>query len=59
MNIKQIIEEREETCPIVSKLVKPKIFRNRVEGGSKYKGEIVGFECGSSVQIVYQNVIIR
>ncbi|HBW38577.1 hypothetical protein [Desulfosporosinus sp. BICA1-9] len=46
--MKQIIEEREETCSIVSKLVRLRIFRNRVEGGSMYEGEIVGFDCGSS-----------
>ncbi|MDR3601241.1 MAG: hypothetical protein P4L49_12295 [Desulfosporosinus sp.] len=48
MNVNQIMEEREEPCSIVSKIVKIRIYRNRVEGGSKYEGEIVGFECGSS-----------
>lgn len=48
MNENQIVENREESCSIVSKIVKIKIFRNRVEGGSKYEGEIVGFECSSS-----------
>ena len=48
MNVEQIIEHREEPCSIVSKIVKIKIFRNQVEGGSKYEGEIVGFECSSS-----------
>ena len=43
----QVIEEREETCSIVSKLVKLKIFRNQVAGSSMYLGEIIGFECGS------------
>lgn len=48
MNEDEIIENREEPCSIVSKIVKIKIFRKRVEGGSKYEGEIVGFECGSA-----------
>lgn len=48
MDINTIIETREESCSIVSKIVKIKIFRNPTEGGSKDEGEIVGFECNSS-----------
>ncbi|WP_083824011.1 hypothetical protein [Desulfosporosinus sp. OT] len=48
MNENQMVENREESCSIVSKIVKIKIFRNRVEGGSEYEGEIVGFECSSA-----------
>jgi hypothetical protein len=43
-----IIEERKESCSIVSKIVKIRVFRKRVEAGSPSEGEIVGFECGSS-----------
>ena len=49
MNVERIIEDREETCSIVSKLVKIRIIRNRVDSGAmNCEGEIVGFECGSS-----------
>ena len=49
MNIERIIEDREETCSIVSKMVKIKIFRNRIKSeATNSEGEIVGFECSSS-----------
>lgn len=42
------VEERQETCSTVSKLVRIKIFRQVIEGTSQQEGEIVGFECNSS-----------
>ncbi|MBP1760397.1 MAG: hypothetical protein H6Q63_1314 [Firmicutes bacterium] len=42
------VEERQETCSIVSKIVRLKIFRRVVEGASIQEGEIVGYDCGSS-----------
>lgn len=41
-----VVEERQETCSTVSKIVKIKIFRRRVD--SAQEGEIVGFDCASS-----------
>ncbi|TGE31686.1 hypothetical protein E4K68_15850 [Desulfosporosinus sp. Sb-LF] len=46
--MEQIVEERQESCSVVSKIVKIKLFRTRVEGVSQLEGELVGFECGSS-----------
>ena len=43
-----IIEERQETCSTVSKIVKIKIVRRRIHGVSLQGGEIVGFDCASS-----------
>lgn len=43
-----VIEERQETCSAVSKLVKIKILRRRIYGAPLQGGEIVGFECASS-----------
>jgi len=43
-----VIEERQETCSTVSKIVKIKIFRKRIHGAPLYGGEIVGFDCASS-----------
>lgn len=50
MSGERIIEDREETCSIVSKLVKIRIFRSQIESSAIHnsEGEIVGFECGSS-----------
>lgn len=42
-----VVEERQESCPVVSKIVKVKIFRKRIDGSPQQDGEIVGFECGS------------
>ncbi|MHB8074392.1 hypothetical protein E4K67_21775 [Desulfosporosinus fructosivorans] len=41
-----VVEERQETCSTVSKIVKIKIFRRRVD--SAREGEIVGFDCAAS-----------
>jgi len=42
------VEEREESCSIVSKIVKLKIYRRVIEGTVLQEGEIVGYDCGSS-----------
>ncbi len=44
----QMVEERQETCSAVSKIVKIKIIWRRVEGASLHESEIVSFECGAS-----------
>lgn len=46
--MEQNVEERQETCSIVSKIVRLKIFRRAIEGASIQEGEIVGYECSSS-----------
>jgi len=43
-----VIEERQETCSTVSKIVKIKILRRSIVGVSCQEGEIVGFDCASS-----------
>ena len=43
-----MVEERQETCSTVSKIVKIKILRRRVDGAPLQEGEIVGFDCASS-----------
>jgi len=42
------VEERQETCSIVSKIVRLKIFRKAIEGDSRQDGEIVGYDCNST-----------
>ncbi|WP_042338429.1 hypothetical protein [Desulfosporosinus youngiae] len=42
------VEERQETCSIVSKIVRLKIYRRAAEDGSSQAGEIVDYECNSS-----------
>jgi len=46
--LEQNVEERQEICSIVSKIIKIKIFRRVIEGASLQEGEIVGFDCASS-----------
>jgi len=43
-----VVEERQETCSTVSKIVKLKIFRRRIDSSIRQEGEIVGFDCASS-----------
>ena len=43
-----VVEERHETCSAVSKMVKIKILRRKVNATPRHGGEIVGFECASS-----------
>jgi len=43
-----VIEERQETCSTVSKIVKMKILRRKIVGALLQEGEIVGFDCASS-----------
>ena len=45
--MEQIVEERQEICSTVSKMVSLKIFRQRPKGSNDI-GEIVGFQCESS-----------
>lgn len=45
--MEQIIEERQEICSTVSKIVSLMIFRQRPKGSNEV-GEIVGFQCESS-----------
>lgn len=42
-----VVEERQEMCSTVSKIVKVKILRRRIVGDSQ-AGDIVGFDCASS-----------
>ncbi|SHI12349.1 hypothetical protein [Desulfosporosinus lacus] len=42
------VEEREESCSIVSKIVKLKIYRRVIESTVLQEGEIVSYDCGSS-----------
>ena len=42
-----VIEERQESCSTVSKVVKIKILRRRIDGSQLQVGEIIGFECAS------------
>ncbi|HBV88897.1 MAG TPA: hypothetical protein DEF42_20175 [Desulfosporosinus sp.] len=42
------VEERQETCSIVSKIVRLKIYRKVIEGDSRQDGEIVGCDCNST-----------
>lgn len=46
--MEQMVEERQEACSAVSKIVKITIIRRRVDGAPLQECEIVGFECGSS-----------
>jgi len=41
-----VVEERQETCSTVSKIVKVRILRRRIVG-TPQAGEIVGFDCAS------------
>ena len=41
-----VVEERQESCSTVCKIVKVKIFRRRIVGALQ-AGEIVGFDCAS------------
>lgn len=43
-----IVEERQETCSAVSKIVKIKILRRRIDGAQLQEGAIIGFDCASS-----------
>jgi len=44
-----VVEERQETCSTVSKIVKIKIFRRGIDDSATLQaGEIVGFDCASS-----------
>ena len=43
-----MVEERQETCSTVSKIVRIKIFRRRIESAPLQAGEIIGFDCASS-----------
>jgi hypothetical protein len=45
--LEEIVEERQEICSTVSKIVSIKIFRQRPKE-SKEIGEIVGFLCQSN-----------
>lgn len=42
------VEERQETCSTVSKLVKIRIFRKVIAEAPQQEGEITGFECSSA-----------
>ena len=43
-----VVEKRQETCSTVSKIVKIKILRRRIDSAPFQEGEIVGFDCASS-----------
>ena len=43
-----VVEERHETCSLVCKMVKIKIFRRRIDATQLQEGEIIGFDCASS-----------
>lgn len=49
MEQEQIVEERQEMCSVVSKIVRIKIFRRKVDDALQQDGEIIGFECASKV----------
>ncbi|AET67466.1 hypothetical protein Desor_1831 [Desulfosporosinus orientis DSM 765] len=42
------VEERQESCSVVSKIVRLKIFRRVIEGASLQEGEIAGYDCSAS-----------
>jgi len=42
------VEERQEACSIVSKIVRLKIYRKVIESDSGQNGEIVGYDCNST-----------
>jgi len=48
IKMEQIVEERQESCSIVSKIVRLKIFRRVIEGDSRQAGEIIGYDCNST-----------
>ncbi|MCO5386341.1 MAG: hypothetical protein NHB14_11905 [Desulfosporosinus sp.] len=52
------VEEREESCSIVSKIVKLKIYRRVIEGTVLQEGKSWVTIAAHQVQIVRQDVII-